>query len=239
MRFHSTPGWGPLLVVVGGRSPILAEGRGCGSPPLLAGVRWLWWLVVPRQSWLRAPGAVLRHSWLVSTCGGGVAAGVGLGCVVCVCGVWCVCSCGVACVSVWVLAAVPHHSWPGMPFVFVVCGLRSSVLWFWACCLSSLLWRVRCMCLRGVGPSAPVLCACFGVLCCGWCFLLFPVALVCVCVCVCVCCDSPCVGVGVFGCVCGVWYQVCGFLGMSYLFWFELSAAMVTINGTKQSPVNV
>ena len=71
VRFPATPGWGPLVVVMGGPSPLLAEGPGCGSPPLLAGVRWLWWWVVPRHSWLRVLGAVCRHSWLGSAAGGG------------------------------------------------------------------------------------------------------------------------------------------------------------------------
>ena len=39
MRSPATPGSGALLVLlVGGPSPFLAEGPGCGSPPLLAGV---------------------------------------------------------------------------------------------------------------------------------------------------------------------------------------------------------
>ena len=43
----------------GGRSsPLLAEGPGPGSPPLLAGVRWRWWCVV-------CGGGVLVGLWLV------------------------------------------------------------------------------------------------------------------------------------------------------------------------------
>ena len=65
---------GPLVLVVGGPSPILAEGPGCGFPPLLAAVRWfLWRQVVPRQSWLTAPGAVPatpRRGPLVMVAGG-------------------------------------------------------------------------------------------------------------------------------------------------------------------------
>ena len=38
MRFPATVGWGPLLVVVCGPSPVSAEGAGCGCPRLLAGV---------------------------------------------------------------------------------------------------------------------------------------------------------------------------------------------------------
>ena len=71
MQFPAIPDWGLLLVVVGGPSQILAEGHVCGSPPLLPGVRWFWWWVVPCQSWLRALGAVPRHSWLRSAAGGG------------------------------------------------------------------------------------------------------------------------------------------------------------------------
>ena len=72
VRFPATPGWGPLVVVVGGPSPLLAEGPGRGAPPLLAWVRWLWWWVVPRHSRRRVLGAVPLHSWLGSAgCGGG------------------------------------------------------------------------------------------------------------------------------------------------------------------------
>ena len=119
--------------------------------------------------------------------------------------------------------------------------LAGACLWQWWCRRCRLgvsrlfLWHVVC-----------VLCVC-------WCVVLWavvppiPLALVCVCV----CSVSLCIGVGaVWGlcvlglrhvcvCVCGVWVQVCGFSGMSYLFWFLLSADMVTIKGRKQSPVNV
>ena len=61
MRVPATPGWGPLVVVVGGPSPRLAEGTGGCSTPFLAGAslpRWcggftgvvgfvVLWLVVP------------------------------------------------------------------------------------------------------------------------------------------------------------------------------------------------
>ena len=53
-------------------------------------------------------------------------------------------------------------------------------------------------------------------------------------VCVCWAC-----GVCVCVCVCGVWVQVGGFCGISYLLWFFSSADMVTIKGRKQNPVNV
>ena len=43
LRGPATPGWGPPPVAVVGPSPLPAVGRGRGSPPLLAGVHWLWW----------------------------------------------------------------------------------------------------------------------------------------------------------------------------------------------------
>ena len=48
------PAGGPLGLVVGGPSPLLVEGPGRGSPPLLAGVLWCWWGVGLRHSWLRS-----------------------------------------------------------------------------------------------------------------------------------------------------------------------------------------
>ena len=69
VRFPAIPCWGPLVLVVGGPSPILAEGPGCGSPRFLARVRWYW--MVPRQSSLRVLVAVPRHSWLASASRGG------------------------------------------------------------------------------------------------------------------------------------------------------------------------
>ena len=63
MQFPAIYGLGLLLAVAGNRSPILAQGPGRISPPFLAGIcQWCWW-VVPRQSWLRALGAVPRQSW--------------------------------------------------------------------------------------------------------------------------------------------------------------------------------
>ena len=90
MRFPATPGWGlPAAVVAvsaglggvlsaiprrswlgfaagggGCSSPLLAEGPGCGSPSLLARVRWRAWCVVACHSWLRCLVAVTRHAWL-------------------------------------------------------------------------------------------------------------------------------------------------------------------------------
>ena len=39
LQFPATPGGVPVVVVVGGPSPLLAVGLGCDSPPLLAGAR--------------------------------------------------------------------------------------------------------------------------------------------------------------------------------------------------------
>ena len=64
----------PLLagVVVVGPLPLLAGGLGCGAPPLLAGVSRLVPWLVPHHFWQRAVGVVPRHSWLESTgCGAG------------------------------------------------------------------------------------------------------------------------------------------------------------------------
>ena len=54
-----------------GPSPLLAEGPGCSSPPLLAGVCRLWWWLVARHSRLRVVVAVPRHSWLGFAAGSG------------------------------------------------------------------------------------------------------------------------------------------------------------------------
>ena len=43
-------------------SPLLAEGPGCGSPPLLAGVRRRWWCAASRHSWLGLAGCGV--SWV-------------------------------------------------------------------------------------------------------------------------------------------------------------------------------
>ena len=59
------------LCVLGGPSPVLAEGPRCGSPPLLADVLWFWWWVVPRKSLLRVLVAIPRHPWLGSPAVGG------------------------------------------------------------------------------------------------------------------------------------------------------------------------
>ena len=84
MPFPATPGWVLLSAVVG----------------------------APQLSWLRAPGAVPRHSWLGLAGGGGVWYVVcGVWCVVC--GVWCaavVCLWGCGWCVVWL---VPRYSWRG------------------------------------------------------------------------------------------------------------------------------
>ena len=64
VRVPATPGWGSLPVVAGGPSPLLAEDFWCGSPPLLAGVRW--WC------WRGGPSPLLAEvRWCVGRGGGG------------------------------------------------------------------------------------------------------------------------------------------------------------------------
>ena len=66
--------WLGFAVGAGGcSSPLLAEGPGCGSPPLLAGVRWRRWCVVCGV-W-----SVVCGVWCV-VCGGGVLVGLWLVC---------------------------------------------------------------------------------------------------------------------------------------------------------------
>ena len=131
-------------------SSLLAEDRGCGYPPLLAGVRRLWWCAVPCHSWLGslpvAAGCFV---------GGGVSCCMCLWCVwvrvvavlwcvVCVCGVrvvggvvwWCGvgvssafagvpgCVCVVSCLSV---VGCPRLSWFGLRLVFVWVLLACAV----------------------------------------------------------------------------------------------------------------
>ena len=97
---HSWLG-GPLVAVVGGPLPLLAEGLGCGSPPLLAGVRRPRRWVVP---WVGvscvvyARGAVCARGVCVWCAFSGVCVGGGAGVGVpsaCVCVRFCVCVCGV------------------------------------------------------------------------------------------------------------------------------------------------
>ena len=138
----------------GGRpSPLLAEGPGRGSPPLLAGVRWRrwcavgWWLVCgvvrpwpllaevlacyspPLLAGFRCRWwcVVPRHSWLGSAGGGGVR------CVVC--GVWCVvCGDGVL-VGLWLVCGMvgPSPLLAEVPVCYsppLLAGFRCR--WWWA-----------------------------------------------------------------------------------------------------------
>ena len=111
-------------------SPLLGEGPGCGSPPLLAGVCWRWWCVVPCHSWLWLLVAATRHSWLGSAgCGWLFRVGRGVLCCVClwcewlrvVVLLWCVlCVCGV-CVAGGV------GWWCGVGVSSACVGVRGSV----------------------------------------------------------------------------------------------------------------
>ena len=131
VRFPATPGWGLLAAVVRGAWCVVCGvwcaavvcwwGCGCGwclATPgggscvlLPATPGWVSMPVAvggPRHSWLRALGAVSRHSWLGFAGGGGVWWGCG----------WCV-VCLVPRHS-WrrFLCATPRHSWLG----FAACG---------------------------------------------------------------------------------------------------------------------
>ena len=199
----------------GGRSsPLLAEGPGRGSPPLLAGFRcrrwcvvcgvwcvvcgvrrWrVWWVcgwcvvwLVPRHSWRRFLCATPRHSWL------GFAAGGGLG-----------------------LPATPGWGPPVVVVCFAGGGVLCCVcLWcVWVCALA-----VLCCVLRVCG-----VCVFGGVVWwCRGCVFRVPFSLVLVCVCA-LCGPScwcrwrggggscavwlPCVCVCVLA-VCGRWGGVC------------------------------
>ena len=108
----ATPGWGSPPGALVGPSPLLAEGRGCGSPPVLAGVYRLWWCGPARHSWLWAPGCPSPWPWCVCVCCVALRVGVGgpwgCGCRVCVC----VCACGVlfvGCVIPWLVLVVGRH----------------------------------------------------------------------------------------------------------------------------------
>ena len=64
----ATPGHSWLGFAAGGgaqSTPLLAEGPGCGSPPLLAGVRWRRWCVVCGVWCVLCGGGVLVGLWLV------------------------------------------------------------------------------------------------------------------------------------------------------------------------------
>ena len=107
MRFPATPGWVSPVGGGGCSSPLLAEGPGCGSPPLLAGVRW--------RRWSEVCGVCCVVWGVRRWCVGGV-----------VVGVWCGWSLatpgGGSCVllpaspgwvSLPVVVGVPRHSWLG------------------------------------------------------------------------------------------------------------------------------
>ena len=157
MVLPATPGWVSLLVVV------------CGSPPLLAGARRLWWCVSRVGvsfvvcvcgvcGCARWPCCVVCRVFVVSAllvvwCGGAVVvssacAGVcGWVCVVCR---WSAVWCSAPCLS-WPLAVgvVPRHSWLGSTGC-VGGGPGCPSPWSWCVC-------VRCVALRvgvgGVGGS--------------------------------------------------------------------------------------
>ena len=140
----ATPGWGPLVLVGGGPSRLLAEvrrfaGRGPSLPAVGSGravpryswlrapgvvprhswlgARWCWWWVAPRHSWLRVLGAVPRHSWLGSAgCGGGR-----------FCGGFFFLHC-----------ASPHYPW--------VARVPRGLVGGFPCCLY--LWLGACWCVR-------------------------------------------------------------------------------------------
>ena len=147
MQFGAIPGCGLLLLLVGGSSPISAEGSGCASPPFLAVFSCSWWWVVPRQSWLRALVAVPLHSWQgFSADGGGCFCWCGVGgcalCVFVVCGV---------CIRVFVVPSV------------VTLVLRFVWMWRWCpCCLGS------CVCASWVSPPQSWLRVVHAVLCYSW-----------------------------------------------------------------------
>ena len=198
--------------------PILAEGLRCGSAPFLAGVCRCGWVVLC-HSWLGAWGVGPRHSWLGSAAGGGGLCAVFVQCV------WCALSGVVVC---GVLFVVP----PLVPLVFVLVPV-------WMPPLRERL-RVLVLVFRVVGVPSPSRWP--------WCVWLAPrhvlvralcgvcVSWACGCVCVCVCVALCCL---LWRPARGVWVQVCGLWAMPYLFWFLLSADMVTMKVRKYGPANV
>ena len=166
MRFLATPGWGPLSVVVGVSSPILAEDPGCGSSPLLSGVRWWWWCVVPRQTWLRVLlVAVPRHSWLGPAGrggGGGPFPWVWIGGFPCCECLWrgaCAWAGAFVClVSLWCLC----WWWCG----WCGGGVSSACVGVRACVCVVCRWSVVA-CPRPLSAGACCWCLCW----CGWCVL--------------------------------------------------------------------
>ena len=143
----------------GGRSsPLLAEGPGCGSRRLLAGVRWRRWCVVcwwgcswcvvwlvPRHSWRRFLCATPCHSWLGFAAGGGarssplLAEGPWCGSPPLLAGVrwrrWCVVCGGGVLVGLWLVCGVvgPSPLLLEVPVCYsppLLAGFRCR--WWWA-----------------------------------------------------------------------------------------------------------
>ena len=122
------------MLVVGGPSPLLAEGPGRGSPPLLAGVRWLRW-------WLLLRGLLVGFPRCVCLWRGAC---------------WCVCCVCVAVVWVWVcLVCVLAHVWRRVAVCFPGWGLLVVFVWVgvWLVCGRSLATPGggSCVCL----PATP------------------------------------------------------------------------------------
>ena len=126
-------------MVLAGPSPILAEGAGCGSPQLLAGVRqlcWWWWVVSWGLDWgfpvlcVFVARAIARgaHAFVCFMCLWCLCwwwCGVGLSSACRSCG-WCLCGCG------WcVLWVVPCHSWLRVLGAFPL-PLLAWVRWWWS-----------------------------------------------------------------------------------------------------------
>ena len=165
MPFPATPGWVSLSAVVGAPHLSWLRAPGCGSPPLLAGVRWRRWCVVCGV-WCVVCGV---PQW----CVGGVVAGVWCG--------WSLATPGggfcallpatPGWVSLPLLVGVPRHSWLRVPGAVP----RHSWLGFavgGGGCSSPLLaegpW-VRFPATLGWGPLAALVCGVWCVLCGVWC----------------------------------------------------------------------
>ena len=158
MRFPANPGWGPLAVVV------------CGSPPLLAGARRLWWCVsrVGVSLVLRVCGVCVVDG-VVSWCGG---------CVFRVC--WCawlrVCGVPVVCGLVSPPLASPGRgpwAWfpatPGWGPLVVVVGALGALFFGLGVCVCA-VWPFVLVWVAWGGSCAVWLrCVCVCVLAvCGW-----------------------------------------------------------------------
>ena len=195
VRFPATPGWEPPPVLAGGPSPLLADGPGCGSPPLLVGVLWCCWGSGLCHSWLRFAGlwgVVVVGGPLLSGCGSWVgvplpllAEGPGCGLLPLLAGGFRWCWWWVAPRHSWlgVMGAVRRHSWVGSAgrgsgrFRWVGLGLGAG---FPVLCVF-VVRRVRVvsvlvcvLCVRGggvgmgVSPVRVGVCVCACVVCGGW-----------------------------------------------------------------------